>query len=216
MADAGLPFRATTGHDDRRNPLGLGCMLGSINLSLVLLWVGGILTIIGFVAYFQDNATLNLAGFFYGIPVLLGGLALKAAELDPAPYTQTTTPEVLQLREEQATPTLNQVRKDVTRYRYGQEAHLDVALQRLGLSPSGDECPELEGIREVAVDGNYALVLEFDSPTVPFSQWVDKKSKIEAFFGPSVRADLNQPKEDKVELALVATPEPAKAAPTEA
>jgi hypothetical protein len=191
-------------------------MLGRINLSLLLLWVGGILTIIGFIAYFQDNATLNLAGFFYGIPVLLGGLALKAAELDPAPYTQPTPPEVLKLRAEQATPTQNQVRQDVTRYRYGQEAHLDVALQKLGLSPSGDECPELEGIREVEIDGNYALVLEFNSPTVPFSQWVDKKAKMETFFGPSIRADLSQPAEDKIELALVATPEPSTPVPSAA
>ncbi|MEB3290757.1 MAG: DUF2854 domain-containing protein [Leptolyngbya sp.] len=178
-------------------------MLGRINLSLVLLAIGGGLTIVGFVAYFQDNATLNLAGFFYGIPILLGGLALRAAELEPVPYSQPTAPEVLTLREAQATPTQNQVRQDVTRYRYGQEAHLDVALQKLGLSPSGDECPDLIGIRELAMDGNYALVLEFDSPTVPFSTWVEKQSKIETFFGPGVRADLQAPAEDKVNLALV-------------
>jgi hypothetical protein len=178
-------------------------MLGRINLSLVLLAIGGVLTIVGFVAYFQDNATLNLAGFFYGIPILLGGLALRAAELEPVPYSQPTAPEVIQLRETQATPTQNQVRQDVTRYRYGQEAHLDVALQKLGLSPSGEECPELSGIREVEMDGNYALVLEFDSPTVPFSTWVEKQRKIETFFGPGVRAELHAPAEDKVNLALV-------------
>lgn len=186
-------------------------MLGRINLSLVLLAVGGVLTVVGFVAYFQDNATLNLAGFFYGIPILLGGLALRAAELEPVPYTQPTAPEVLKLRETQATPTQNQVRQDVTRYRYGQEAHLDVALQKLGLSPSGDECPELSGIREMEMDGTYALVLEFDSPTVPFSTWVDKKSKIETFFGPGVRAELAAPAEDKVNLALVTVLTPAEA-----
>lgn len=186
-------------------------MLGRINLSLVLLAVGGVLTIIGFVAYFQENATLNLAGFFYGIPILLGGLALRAAELEPAPYSQPTTPEVLKLREAQATPTQNQVRQDVTRYRYGQEAHLDVALQKLGLSPSGNECPELSGLHETAMDGNYALVLEFDSPTVPFSTWVDKKSKIETFFGPGVRAELAAPADNKVNLALVTVLTPAEA-----
>ncbi|TVP66078.1 MAG: DUF2854 domain-containing protein [Leptolyngbya sp. LCM1.Bin17] len=191
-------------------------MLGRINLSLVLLGVGGVLTIIGFVAYFQDNATLNLAGFFYGIPILLGGLALRAAELEPAPYTQPTTPEVLNLRATQATPTQNQVRQDVTRYRYGQEAHLDVALQKLGLSPSGEECPELTGVREIAVDGSYALVLEFDSPKVPFSTWVEKKAKIETFFGPSIRADLNAPAEDHIELALVTRLDPTPTTPVEA
>jgi hypothetical protein len=189
--------------------------LGRINLSLVLLAVGGVLTVIGFIAYFQDNSTLNLVGFFYGIPVLLGGLALRAAELEPAPYSQPTPAAVLQLREEQATPTQNQVRLDVTRYRYGQEAHLDVALQKLGLSPSGDECPELKSLREDDIDGSYALILEFESPTVPFSTWVDKKAKIETFFGPSVRAELSQPSEDHVDLALIALREPASPAVVE-
>ncbi|MGB3308877.1 MAG: DUF2854 domain-containing protein [Nodosilinea sp.] len=190
--------------------------LGQFNLSLVLLAVGGVLTIVGFVAYFQDNSTLNLVGFFYGIPVLLGGLALRAAELEPAPYTQPTPPEVLKLREEQATPTQNQVRQDVTRYRYGQEAHLDVALQKLGLSPSGQECPELSGLHEAEIDGSYALVLEFDSSMLPFSTWVEKKAKIESFFGPSVRAELSQPTEDQVNLALITSLEPATPAPVEA
>ncbi|PSN13707.1 hypothetical protein C7293_14735 [filamentous cyanobacterium CCT1] len=190
--------------------------LGRFNLSLVLLAVGGVLTIVGFVAYFQDNSTLNLVGFFYGIPVLLGGLALRAAELEPAPYTQPTSPDVLKLREEQATPTQNQVRQDVTRYRYGQEAHLDVALQKLGLSPSGQECPELSGLHETEMDGSYALVLEFDSSTVPFSTWVEKKPKIESFFGPNVRAELSQPAEDQVNLALITQLEPATPAPVEA
>jgi len=178
-------------------------MLGRINLSTVLLGVGGLLTLIGFVAYFQDNATLNLAGFFYGIPVLLGGLALRAAELDPVPYSQTTSPAVLELRQALATPTQNQLRQDVTRYRYGQEAHLDVALQKLGLSPAGEECPELKAIREVEMDGSYALVLEFDYPTVPFSNWLEKKAKIESFFGPGVQAQLASPGENQVDLALV-------------
>ncbi|MBD0269590.1 MAG: DUF2854 domain-containing protein, partial [Cyanobacteria bacterium Co-bin8] len=58
-------------------------MFGKTSLGSILLVVGGILTVVGFVAYFQDNPTLNLAGFFYGIPVLLGGLALRASELKP-------------------------------------------------------------------------------------------------------------------------------------
>jgi hypothetical protein len=116
---------------------------------------------------------------------------------------------VLKLREEQATATQNQVRQDITRYRYGQEAHLDVALQKLGLSPSGQECPELSGLHEAEIDGSYALVLEFDSSQLPFSTWIEKKAKIEAFFGPNVRAELSQPVEGQVNLALVTLLEPA-------
>lgn len=178
-------------------------MFGKIPLSLVLLAIGGILTLVGFVAYFQDNATLNLAGFFYGVPILLGGLALQAAHLNPVPFSQPTSPEVLKLREEQATPTQNQVRKDVTRYRYGQEAHLDDSLQRLGLRPSGEEPPELKAIHEESVDGRYALILEFESASLPFSLWQERQDKIERFFGPNIRAEVHQAGEDRVNVALI-------------
>lgn len=188
-------------------------MLRKTSLGTLLLGVGGVLTIVGFVAYFQDNATLNLAGFFYGIPVLLGGLALRAAELEPTPYSQETSPEVLKLREQQATPTQNQVRSDVTRFRYGQEAHLDDALERLGLSPSDDERPELVGVREEAIEGAYALILEFASPRIEFSTWQEKQPKIERFFGPNVRAVVTQSPGDRVEVALIAA---AQAEVTEA
>jgi len=187
-------------------------MLRKTSLGNVLLVVGGILTIVGFVAYFQDNATLNLAGFFYGIPVLLGGLALRAAELEPTPYSQETPPEVKELREQQATPTQDQVRKDVTRYRYGQEVHLDIALERLGLAPSDEERPALVGLREESRDAAYALVLEFDSPLMPLSKWLEKQEKIEKFFGPSIRAEIVESAPQKVDLALIAvsTPTPAE------
>ena len=84
-------------------------MLRQTSLASLGLILGGILTIIGFIAYATGNATLNLAGLFYGIPVLLGGLALKAAELKPIPFSQPTSSEVLALREKQATPTQIQI-----------------------------------------------------------------------------------------------------------
>lgn len=176
-------------------------MLRKIPLGGVLLVIGGILTIVGFVAYAQENATLNLVGFFYGVPILLGGLALRAAELEPVPYTTLPSEAAIALRD-QATQTQTQVRKDVTRYRYGQEAHLDETLERLGLSPNDTQRPVLEGIREEQRDGAYALVLEFDSPYVAFEKWEEKKEKIETFFGPGITAELAQPSEKKVELAM--------------
>lgn len=176
-------------------------MLRKIPLGGVLLVVGGVLTLVGFVAYAQENATLNLVGFFYGVPILLGGLALRAAELEPVPYTVLPSEDAIALRD-QATQTQTQVRKDVTRYRYGQEAHLDETLERLGLSPNDTQRPVLEGIREEQRDGAYTLVLEFDSPYVPFEKWEEKKQKIETFFGPGIEAHLAQPTDKKVELAM--------------
>ncbi|MEO0867076.1 MAG: DUF2854 domain-containing protein [Cyanobacteria bacterium J06642_11] len=180
-------------------------MLRKIPLGGVLLSIGSILTLVGFVAYFKDMATLNLAGFFYGIPILLGGAALRAAELEPVPYTSEPSDSVVELRTTTATQTQNQVRKDVTRYRYGQEAHLDIALERLGLAPNDRVRPVLSGLREELRDGAYTLVLEFDSPYISLSDWQEKHTKIETFFGPNVRAEIDSIAEDKTELALVAT-----------
>lgn len=181
-------------------------MLRQTSLAQVGLILGGLITIVGFVAYFKDYATLNLAGFFYGIPILLGGLALKAAELEPAPYSQPTPPEILALREQQATETQNQVRKDVTRYRYGQTAHLIDTLERLKLGAFDDEHPQLQGIREVSIDGDYALVLEFNSPFVSLEEWQQKQERLTKFFGPDIRTEITQPEEEQIELALISTP----------
>ncbi|MGQ4647023.1 DUF2854 domain-containing protein [Lyngbya aestuarii] len=178
-------------------------MLPRTSLGTLGLGVGGVLTIIGFVAYATANATLNLAGFFYGIPLLLGGLALKASELKPVPLSEPTPPAVLALRQQQATSTQNQIREDVMRYRYGQEAHLDSSLESLGLSPTDEERPMLTSLRETEVDGAYALILEFESPLISFETWQEKREKIEKFFGPGIQVDLTQPEESLVEVALI-------------
>lgn len=181
-------------------------IFGRVSLASLGLVVGGVLAIGGLVAYFADNPTLNLAGFFYGVPLLLGGLALKAAELKPVPLSVPTPAEVLSLREQQATPTQKQLRQDVTRYRYGQSAHLDDALKRLGLAPTDEERPVLEGLREIEIDGTYALVLEFDSPLISLDVWQQKQEKIASFFGPNLRVEVSQPDEDRIDVALITVP----------
>ena len=182
-------------------------MLRQTSLGTLGLSIGGILTLMGFVAYATGNATLNLVGFFYGIPILLGGLALKASELKPIHLSQPTPPSVLKLRDIQATSTQNQIRQDVTRYRYGQTAHLDSSLESLKLSPTDEERPILTGLRENEIDGAYQLVLEFDSPLISFDAWQQKREKMEKFFGPGIRVELTQPEEQRIDLALIATPQ---------
>lgn len=181
-------------------------MLRQISLGSVGLVVGGVLSVIGFTAYALDNPTLNLIGFFYGIPLLLGGFALKAAELKPVLFSQPTA-EVIALREQQATSTQNQIRKDVTRYRYGQKAHLDSSLEYLGLSPSDEERPFLDAIEETAIEGAYVLILEFESPLIKIEAWQQKQDKIERFFGPGLRVALKELPDDRIALFLIATPE---------
>lgn len=177
-------------------------MLRKISLALLGLTVGGILTIVGFIAYATGNASLSLT-IFYGIPILLGGLALKASELKPVPYIEPTSPVHIALREEQATDIQNQLRQDVTRYRYGQEAHLDEALERIGLSPSDADRPELIAVQETEMDGGYTLIMQFDSPFISLEQWQEKQEKITKFFGPDIKAQITQPKDNYIDLALI-------------
>ncbi|HLO88191.1 MAG TPA: DUF2854 domain-containing protein [Nostocaceae cyanobacterium] len=180
-------------------------MLGKISLGTLGLTVGSILTIGGFVAYATNHPTLNLVGFFYGFPLLLGGLALKANELKPVLFSQNTTLSVLELRNQQATVTQNKIRKDVTRYCYGQKAHFDRALEYLGLSPSDEEMPIVTGLRETDINGAYALILEFDSPYIPLETWLEKQEKMTKYFAPNVEVKVTQPEEDKIELILITT-----------
>ena len=184
-------------------------MLRQTSLGTLGLTIGGVLTIVGFAAYFLGNPTLNLVGFFYGIPLFLGGLALKASELKPIPFSQPTTPEVLALRQQQATATQNKIRQDVTRYLYGPEAHLDTSLSHLGFSPTDEERPIIKGLRETEVEGAYTLILEFNSPLIPFETWQQKREKIEKFFGPGIRVELTQPEGNSVDVALISTPQEA-------
>jgi hypothetical protein len=176
-------------------------MFGSIPLSLVLINLGGLLALIGFFAYAIQDATFNLIGFFYGVPLLLGGLALKSAELEPVPFESVTPANLIKLRAAQATPTLNQIRKDVTRYRYGQEAHLDVALEKLGLAPSDDDRPILTSLQESEIGGAYALTLKFYSPFMSLDVWQEKQAKITRFFGPGINVQI-EPGDDREEIKL--------------
>jgi hypothetical protein len=178
-------------------------MLQRLALSNLGMTIGLILTSIGLWAYVTNQYTLNLAGFFYGIPLLLIGMALKSSELKPIPFTQPTSPAVLTLREQQATVTQTKLRKDVMRYRYGENVHLEIALKKLGLIPNSESRPVLDGLREEQRQGAYTLVLEFASSKVPLATWQDKQEQMIRFFGPDIQIDLVELKEDRIELALI-------------
>jgi len=112
----------------------------------------------------------------------------------------------LSLRSQQATETQKQIIKDVTRYRYGQEAHLDEALQKIGLRPTDEERPVLVALRETIRDGAYTLILEFYSPLISLETWLDRREKIEKFFGPGIKVEIQQVESDKIDLAMIASP----------
>lgn len=183
-------------------------MLPNVPLSQLLTVVGAIMTVTGLWAYTEGNSTLNLVTFFYGVPILLGGFALRAAELKPVPFTIPTSDRVLDLRKRQATAIQTELRTDVTKYRYGQKAHLDAALDKLGLNPTDEERPVIVGLREEDRGGAYTLVMEFSSPLLPYDLWQSKAEKMSKFFGPNIQAEVTAAQTDepvRIEVALIRT-----------
>ncbi len=112
---------------------------------------GAFLTVIGSIAYLTDSPNLSLPTIFYGIPIFIGGLALKSSELPPA---QRLTPasQFKALREQSPSEPLAKLLADVVRWRYGQKAHLESSLEVLKLWDE-DAPPQLVSIEELDCQG---------------------------------------------------------------
>lgn len=161
---------------------------------------GGVLTVVGAVAYATGSANLSLPTIFYGIPILLGGLALKSSELPPA--RRVTPASELKAEREKAAPELAKLLGDVTRWRYGQKAHLETSLEALKLWDE-DNPPQLEEIEELAPDGGYGLRLRFQVNAVPFDRWQEKRDRLGRFFAKGMRAELTPVDETCFDLMLL-------------
>ena len=175
---------------------------------------GALLTVIGSIAYLDDNANLSLPTIFYGIPILLGGLALKSSELPPA--QRLTPPDQLRhLREEPGSEPLRKLLADVTRWRYGQKAHLESSLEALKLWDE-EAPPQLVAVEELDHGGGYGLRLTIDCQGVPFQRWQDRQDRLGRFFGPGLTAELHQSGPGRLQLSLLPAPssDPAASDPS--
>ena len=150
--------------------------------------IGTSLTVFGLVAYATDHPILNLVGLFSGVPVLLGGLALKSSELPPVPWLRQPDARSQTLRQTVATEVQRRLVRDVRRWRYGQKVHLESSLEALKLL-HGDKPPQLTGLREDDVQGRYQLAMRFQLGSDEESQvWLDKRDRLARFFGPGLVA----------------------------
>ena len=173
------------------------------------LYSGGALLCYGFGAYFNflPGTDFSAIMLIYGFPATLIGFALKYAQLDPVPCR--SKPEAMALRETKATDIQNQIREDVTRYRYGDEQHLDLALERVLMLGRYEGVPRrlvptLVGLREeVSSDGEYSLVLQFKHKKGFLAeQWTKRIDKITTFFGPGIKTAEMAETEDGAEITL--------------
>ncbi len=150
---------------------------------------GATLTVIGSIAYATDSPNLSLAGVFYGIPILLGGLALKSSELPPA--ERLSPPQRFrELRQQDTSEPLRKLLADVTRWRYGQKAHLESSLEALKLWDD-DTPPQLLSVEEFAAPGGYGLRLRFTCGAIPYARWEERQERLGRFFGPGLQASLS-------------------------
>ena len=167
---------------------------------------GALLLLYCLLSYLLNNGEATLGqtlGFVYALPALLGGLALKYAELPPVPLDTSAAAEAL--RESKGTKTQNKILSDATRFTYG-DAHMEEPLKALKLAPSGMGPPTLTAMREaVTADGNYEMGMTFFSPNTPYRVWKDRAPRFSRFFGPNVRAELRKVDSKKrlVELTLI-------------
>ena len=161
---------------------------------------GGALTVIGATAYATGNANLSLPTIFYGIPILLGGLALKSSELPPA--LRVTPPNAMKQLREQAPEELVKLLGDVTRWRYGQKAHLESSLEALKLWDD-DTPPQLEEIEELESSGGYGLRMRFSLGAIPLQRWQDKQDRLGRFFAKGLRAELTDLGDGRIDLQLL-------------
>jgi len=150
-----------------------------------------------------ESDLVSTLGFVYAIPALVGGLALKYAELPPVNLDSSPAAEALRARK--ATAIQDKILSDATRFTYG-DAHMEDPLKALKLAPRGMGPPELVNLAErVTEAGEYALTMRFFAPNTPYRVWKDRAPRYARFFGPNVRATLKKYDASKrlVELSLI-------------
>mgnify|MGYP002632008796 CR=1 FL=1 len=186
-----------------------------VSFGKVLTPFGVALLTYGFGAFFGllPGADVSPIMLVYGFPVSLLGFALFYAQLEPVPCKSTAAAAAAR-EAGAATDIQKQLRDDVTRYRYGDEQHLEEALARIFQfgRPNGIQrrlAPRLVGLREEMAKASpeasaaaYTLILEFDTkPEMTLEMWTDRKDKIEGFFGPGIIAGVAEAKGRIPELA---------------
>ena len=172
---------------------------------------GGLLLLYCVGSYLFNNGQgdiIQIAGFVYAIPALVGGLALKYAELPPVPLDSSA--ELETLREQKGTKIQKKILSDATRFTYG-DAHMEEPLKALKLAPRGMGPPVLKSLRESKdpQTGGYGLSMVFYAPNTPYRVWKDRGARYSRFFGPDVRATLRKVnvEERLVELTLITAEE---------
>ncbi len=161
---------------------------------------GAVLTVVGAIAYGTGAANLSVPTLFYGFPIFIAGLALKTSELPPAKKVPSS--KDLSALRDSGPIELKKLVGDVTRWRYGQKAHLESSLQVLQLWDA-DNPPQLIEIEELDSEKGLGVRLRFELKGVPLNRWEEKKDRLSRFFAKDLEAELITPSEGVLDLMLL-------------
>ena len=165
----------------------------------VITVTGSVLTVIGCISYLTGAANLSVPTLFYGFPIFLGGLALKSTELKPA--KRVVEASQMEKAREAAPPELSKLLADVTRWKYGQHAHLESSLKVLNLWDQANP-PQLLEIEEMETSKGYGLRLRFQLAGVPLDRWKAQEERLGRFFAKGLEAELSSNNPKEVDLIL--------------
>ncbi|KGG16459.1 MULTISPECIES: DUF2854 domain-containing protein [unclassified Prochlorococcus] len=164
---------------------------------------GAILAITGLISYFNDATNLSVPTFFYGVPILLIGLALKNSELNPA-RSLISSSELNKLKIK-GPKELENLIGDVTRFKYGQRAHLETSLQALKLWDD-NKPPQLIEIALIETEENFGVRMKFNFRGVPLEKWQSQQDRLGRFFAKNLTANILSETEDELILELLPKP----------
>ncbi len=159
---------------------------------------GSFLTVIGCIAYLTGAANLSVPTLFYGFPIFLGGLALKSTEIKPAQKISSNKSS----QDKEIPSELTKLIKDVTRWRYGQHAHLESSLKVLDLWDQPNP-PQLLEIEELYTEQGYGLRLRFRIAGVSLERWQEKEERLGRFFAKGLQAKLIPNDSKEIDLMLL-------------
>ena len=97
----------------------------------------------------------------------------------------------------------------MTRWKYGQKAHLESSLKVLKLWDE-DNPPNLIEIEEIQSNGGYGLRLKFETAGVPIDLWKEKQERLGRFFAKGLFAEIKTINSESINLFLSPITENAK------
>ena len=159
------------------------------SLSNAVISCGFIATMSSFIEYLSGGNAggLSSLGFVYGLPIILVGSALKYGEIAPVPVKSSEYAKII--FEQKKTATIEKINRDVTRHRYGDEAHLDTTVKALGLVIRGKSYPQLEYLEYGVTEyDELEFTMVWKSIDTPFRIWDDKSmlENYDIYFGPGI------------------------------